>query len=151
MKRVSRKEPGYDCVRHPCGKYGCGTSPGSSHGIACETWHYAVVDERTALTLQVMSGVFPDSVPDDVGMLEYPMPTYIHLHASFPAANDPVEQECEFLGQCRIAAWGIGSAAELWDQAADKDRGFEQPESFWLALEERCRELTAEAELAATA
>lgn len=41
--------PAHDCIAHPCGKRGCGTNPGSSHGIgSCKISFYLIAGDRSA-------------------------------------------------------------------------------------------------------
>lgn len=108
--------PGYDCVRNPCGRGGCGSSPDRSHGIHPDDWIYVVSepDSDVALSLTVFSNRFPASVPREsleelrVGMEEigrkfealrarlgappirnpgmYPMGASVDLHTTFPVS-----------------------------------------------------------------
>lgn len=143
MKRMTKRVPGWDCIRHPCGKNGCGERPGASHGIHCEDWLYVVSDGDVALSLTVFSNVYPDSVPEDDRLPKAPWGADLSLHVGFPlptfTAGD--DDECPWLDGGRCYQGGHYSSAlqggEFWEEHAGRDHGFTQPESFWMALEER--------------
>ena len=142
MRRITYRTPGWDCIRNPCGQGGCGTNPGSSHGIHCEDWHYVVTDGKIALSLEVASGVFPESVPDDLLWHScYPSGSYLLLHVASSLLKDDskVDRPCELVegGWCCMPFSGCSIASAFWDEHAGKDGGFVQPESFWEALEEQ--------------
>lgn len=144
MKRISEKRPGYDCVRYPCGKNGCGTRPGASHGVHCEDWVYAVSDGRLALSLRVFGGVFPASVPPAPALdARYPTGAGLFLHVGYRFPGHDADDECEYVagGRCftreRCSYTASGDFLALHFRKA---AGFEQPEPFWLALAAELRE-----------
>lgn len=120
LKRTFFKRPGYDCIRNPCGKNGCGTNPGSGHGVHCEEWVFVVSDGQRALCLEVWSGIYPDSVPASSvhDMSRYPVGAYLCAHLSFPSERDQVldaPRECEYVdgGRCWPITYSISSAENL--------------------------------------
>jgi len=138
MKRFTSKLPGHDCVRHPCGLRGCGTHPGSNHGVASETWIYAVSDGEVALSLRVSSDVYPKSVPKrslpDCGAQGW----VFHEHHAFPICEEHVlsePEECEYLdaGACYSTDSSYIDADEFFGHFGTSQ--FEQPPSFWIQLE----------------
>lgn len=79
-------------MRHPCGKHGCGERPGAGHGIADETWHYAVSDGVVALSLDVGSGIYPESV-SGAGLpahVQRPSGRWLYVHTAFPTSREDV-------------------------------------------------------------
>ena len=146
VKRFSRKLPGHDCIRNPCGRGGCGTHPGSNHGIASETWIYAVSDGTVALSLRISSGVYPASVPTQLGCYQAPAGISMDEHHAFPISKEQLlaePEECEYLdgGAC-YGGLGSGLAAEAFCQK-HVVATFEQPPSFWERLTEELRERAA--------
>lgn len=145
IKRISRKKEAFDCVRHPCGKNGCGTNPGKSHGIHCEEWIYAVVGPDVAVELLVFSGVWAPSVPSSIADRmrdgeRYPWGVQLTTHARFPldvsSLKSIASQECHLLGSCRYSeTTSISYSSQLVEDVFDKAAGFEQPEPFWAELE----------------
>jgi len=156
VKRFSHKTPGYDCIRAPCGERGCGTQPGSNHGIHNETWYYAVSDGTVALQLEVWSGIFPDTVPIDCrGHTRYPKGAWMDVHCAFPVGDEGRDEiirlgikgrECTYLdgGLCFGAGTWVTQGEELYericpDLAPDGftigSPGFTKSESFWLGYE----------------
>lgn len=149
MKRLFNRVPGYDCIRKPCGVNGCGTHRGSCHGIHNEVWRYVVIDGDIALALMVGSGVYPETVPEEHRHdPDKPSGDYLFLHIGFPTKREQLlpgaaaPEECEYVGKCY--AGEAGSAARFVE-AHFVGKTFEQPESFWLALEGRCDGLAREA------
>lgn len=141
LRRIVETRLGYDCIATPCGKNGCGTHPGSSHGRHGDEWVYVVTDGDFALSLVV----FTDNL--NGGKLPgrrtaYPIGADISGHASRPSGEDQIReaslgQECTYLdgGRC-WTCWSSGLAASEFV----KEHGFdaddrEQNEGFWRALE----------------
>ena len=154
MKRSSRRIPGHDCVRHPCGKNGCGTS--SSHGIHNEEWEYLIKDAEgeVALSLYVGSGLYPESVPKQ-DEPNKPCAYVISLHVGFPITRDQVAgrlentTSCDHVRSgrcCQGTEWhGYRFASDFSEKHFVHHAGFEQPESFWKALEAQFTEWSTEA------
>ncbi len=132
LTRTSRLTPGYDCIRHPCGKRGCGTNPGSSHGICSDQWCFVVSDGHSALTLEVSSGKYPDSVPATVK--REPEGATLTIHSPVPLHEGNSADECERIpgGKCYSDGW-FGAARDMFLESGAPT--FEQPEKLWLALE----------------
>lgn len=155
IKRISRKKAAFDCTRNPCGKNGCGTNPGKSHGIHCEEWFYAVVGPDVAVELLVFSGVWAPTVPAAMAIRmngdRYPWGVQLTTHARFPLDVESLKSitssECHLLGSCRWSdTTSVSYSAQLVEDCFDKAKGFEQPESFWLELEKYLRKETDRAE-----
>lgn len=162
LERFVRMFPGYDCVRRPCGKNGCGSRPGDNHGVHSDTYIYVVRPvERptTAMTLSVFSDRFPASVPREtlepllavrpglpsLGIPDrsiYPMGADLSLHTTFyVSVRWRYPQACQWVvgGTCRAGAGfstSLGASEMVRDHfdARDYER---PPEDLWLALEER--------------
>lgn len=144
MKRTTTVLPGYDCRVKPCGKNGCGTRAGYSHGCDSDQWIYAVADDDIALVLQVSSGI--------VGGAEIPRGEYLTLHTAWPTDRDAVRESvkpmpCEWLpaGCFQVSS---AAAADVFVKAHPNmaaDLRPEQPETFWLDLERLCDRYGAEA------
>lgn len=142
MIRKSFKDPGHDCVRHPCGRGLCGVTPGGSHGIGCEMWNYVVSDGDVAILLPVFSGVFPESVPkstrDDLNRIHAGV---MQVHASFPIDREsmtraPKSEKCEWLdGKPCLYIESYGLHAEELLKTIGVPNSFERPEPWWVALE----------------
>lgn len=152
MIRASHKIPGYDCIRHPCGKRGCGTHPGSSHGLHNEEWVYVVKDGDVALALTVGSRVYPESVPErEEWAREGPQGNDLTLHVGFPVDRDEIAGRGDNKAKCELVAGGLCYQSGRWSSSlAARDfvehhfvigAGFDQPEFFWRALEVRCAEM----------
>ena len=120
-KRTSRRIPGYDCIRHPCGKNGCGTRPCSGHEIHNEEWEYLVknTDGEMALSLYVGSGLYPEGVPEQ-NEPNKPCAYVMSLHVGFPITRDQVAGRLEDTelcdrvrsGRCYQGGWhGYGIAS----------------------------------------
>lgn len=139
--RVSFVSPGHDCIRHPCGKYGCGTNAGNNHGIHYDEWNYVVSDGQVALHLCVSSWVFPASVPlDDHLCSKTPEGMFFQVHRSFPTCREEVKDQdqhkCEFVTSNRcFTDEPQYLRSEALHKELDAAPKFEQEEPFWLRLE----------------
>lgn len=148
MKRFTSTKLGHDCVRYPCGKNGCGKVPGNDHGIADDTWYYVVGDGEVALSLSVRSGKFPESVPREFAV-QYGRAkgSFFCLHATFPVDKEDLRLDksraCDYLDHCYDAGTWSTEAGAFFE--AHGKQSFEQPESFWVALEAKFAERAAEA------
>lgn len=150
MRRQTVVVPGYDCIRTPCGKRGCGTHVGANHGIHNEEWIFAVCDGDAALTIVVGSGKYPETVPGAIHGRDKPTATDLALHTAFPVLGEEIREPgdghaCEFVegGRC----WDGGRSSFSWAEEFFKTYGAatqEQPESFWVALEGECRKRRAD-------
>lgn len=150
MKRLSHIRPGYDCTRHPCGRGNCGKTAGGNHGIHGDEWCYFIVDGDAALGLIVYTSDYPASVPAGVYRHEkHSRGSDLSLHVSFPTEREQIAHgstgnECDLLstGRCFVVYSGCLVADEFFEKHGHDS--FEQPESFWLALETRFIELAKE-------
>ncbi len=133
LTRSSQLVAGYDCIRHPCGKRGCGTQPGASHGICGDRWIYAVTDGRAALTLEVDSGDYPASVPASSVTRSQPEGSSLTIHSPF-RLHDNEPDECSRIpaGKCYSDSWFSAARKMFADHGSPT---YEQPEALWLALE----------------
>ncbi len=154
LRRITSVTPGYDCARHPCGKGNCGKTSGGNHGIHCDEWWYALTDGQIALSFTVWSGIFPPSVPSDVsirlsfGRDKVAQGVNIASHIGFPIDRESVRiplspgvSACEYLDPGLNCHDGHGSVlkAEAFFNKYGTD-SYEQPESFWQALEVEWRQ-----------
>lgn len=129
--RTSHREPGYDC------RVACEHEPKGEHGISGGDWWYAVSEGDRAVTLHVLGNEYPASV-------ERPLPPILAggLATLSWHEPDPDGRECQFIGQkCKSDSSSI-EGQRFWKEHACAAQ-FEQPESFWLALEEELREYAA--------
>ncbi len=125
MKQIFKTMPGYDHIRHPCGKGACRPeSPRSGHGIHCEEWFWILLDEAAeggcALSLCVLTGIVPESVPtpNPYSDESYPAGTALVLHLPFPTSREQVLEkpsECEFLpgGKCWTILFSYEAAERM--------------------------------------
>ncbi len=154
--RNTHRRDGYDCIRNPCGKNGCGTNPGANHGIHCDEWRYTVIDGDVAVSLLAYSNVFPPSVPASVSFRDgKPYCADLSIHTAFPLergeVRDPSQaSKCEYVTGGRCFNSSSGTAAEVFAPLLEKQ--LEQPEAFWRALEDELvrRAKSARAERADT-
>jgi len=138
--------PGYDCIRNPCGKNGCGKSPGAGHGIHCDEWVYLVRGDEgdCTLSLLVFSGVWPVTVPTAaLGTIAFPRGADISLHCSFPTGDDDdAGRECEWVrgGRCWLYGSTSLGAMDFMKEFFVMEHGKDQREPFWRAMEDRFTE-----------
>ncbi len=133
MRRVTSTSPGYNSG--PGGK-DCQHEPKGNHGISGGTWRYAVVEETRAVSLSVLAVDYPPNVDRSrlPVFMRRPQGEAICWHE---ASGD---KPCDLLpggkcnGECSYLAGG-----EFWDEHHVGEQ-FEQPESFWIALESRLPE-----------
>lgn len=135
--------PGYDCIRNPCGKNGCGENPGAGHGIHCDEWVYVLrsQNEDCALSLLVFSGVWPATVPTaSLGTMSFPRGADISLHCSFSPGIDGDEESraCEWVhgGRCWVHESSGLAAMEFMDDFFVKEDGKDQQDPFWRGMED---------------
>ncbi len=129
-RRVSVR-PGYDCRRQ------CSHDPKGEHGISSEEWWFAVVSGRTALSLSVLSGSYPESV--DVSRLSEGL-TKCQGCAWALHRADPDGNPCEYVvgGLCKSNVSYL-IAESFWREHGDPCAGQNQPEAFWQAFEAMLR------------
>jgi hypothetical protein len=148
MIRHSQRIPGYDCIRTPCGKGGCGTTPGSSHGVHNEEWLYAAIEENAgapgdvAVSLTVNTGIYPDTVPAHQRVQYEAAALDLSAHVAWPFTREDVRADergmpCSLVASGRCFVFRSTMIAYARDFAARSGlvTDFEQPERFWLALE----------------
>ncbi len=148
MDRRSTKTAGRDCISVPDS---CPHTPkcGGKYGRAGERWLYVTVanDGLTALSLAIATDILPVTSPyvdqeaSRKPLAERRTGSDLSLHAVFPIDNEILRRGapgavCEFLvgGRCHV---GYTSAldADRFFRAYGDPTQFEQPESFWQALE----------------
>lgn len=133
MRRVSRTRPGYSCG--PAGR-DCQHEHKGDHGINGGTWYYAVVsdDGLRAVSLSVLAADYPPEVDRSrfSERMKHPMGEAICFHEAKADGRD-----CDVLpgGKCDGDCSWL-QAGELWDGHHVGEQ-FEQPDSFWCALEAR--------------
>lgn len=143
VERITYSSPGHDCISNPCGKNGCGTSPGASHGIGSETWCFSIVDREAglALSFRVFTSKYPESVPHHrrakTGM---PRGAGVALHSAFPIREDDIRsggapEACELLGKCYAGDVGyLVGDNRLMPHFLEAYGIDGQSEAFWGAL-----------------
>lgn len=153
MKRSIETVPGWDCIRAPCGRNGCGVHPGSNHGIHNDEWVYIVSEGDFALVLSVYSRIYPATVPEDVvqrakerdGLIA----SDLTMHVGFRYDREQVMSDyrgraCAYVagGRCYGGSSEFTSVSQADALArAHHDRvNREQGEAFWQALEAKLRE-----------
>lgn len=140
--------PGYD---H---KYGPDKKP--DDGIHDERWVYVVTDGNVAMSLEVGTGKYPDSVPDLIRrqLLNTTRPSFrgdtLALHASYRVDEDDIREdrkgdECQYLigGVCWRGGTGHHAASSFFETHGSQT--LEQSETFWTELEAMCRLWEADA------
>lgn len=140
LVRSSRLIPGYDCGTSPCGVNGCGSRPGSGHGIGPEMWIYIVSDGEVCLSFHVSSGRYPPAVKNRHAGEEKMDVHSLYIHSSFPMDVDeltrPLPEVCEWLEvPCWTDPWSMSHAKDLGERAGISHQ-FEQSEQFWSVLED---------------
>ena len=142
MERLTFQRPGYDC------RTKCVHEVKGDHGIHCDEWWYVVKDGDVAVSLNIFSGIWPKTAPHVPSALDpdrWPMAADLTVHVAFPVDEySQEERECQWVegGKC----YGCHSST-LWAADFYKKHGvdkYEQPESFWLALEKLCKEQAEE-------
>jgi hypothetical protein len=140
VKRFSQVVPGYDCIRYPCGRNGRRKPAGASHGVHCDEYQYTVSDGRLALSIVVYSGKYPSSVPPDNRLDHlFPNGAGLRLHVGYPNVESDGENDCEYVngGKCYCnSIVSFTKSDEFVRSHFRAESGFNQPESFWNALED---------------
>ena len=128
MKRTSSVEPGYNCG--PGGR-DCQHEKKGDHGISGGTWWYAVSTGPHAASLSMLARDYPESVKPVPPMLLERSLGSLGFHKA-----DPHGCACALVegGRCEVDMTWLG-ATEFWDTYGDWTQA-EQPEAFWLALEQ---------------
>lgn len=135
VRRVSKKRPGYNCG--PGGSK-CQHAKKGDHGIAGDEWLYSVTDAdgRRAVTLQVFSSDYPPDVDRTrfSERMRKPMGACLFFHEA-ASADMRQAQPCDLL-PCGYCTGNVSylQAQALWDDHHVGEQ-FEQPDSFWIALE----------------
>jgi hypothetical protein len=151
VERISFRVPGYDCIRHPCGRGSCGTTPGGNHGIHGEEWAYAVTDGEATLFLTVFTNKMPASVPTRTlssVLSRQPYGADLSTCVPWPVSEEHVREggegrACEWsrTGRCWTEESSSFQAHEFWENHTTAPEAFEQGECFWEALEARWEEI----------
>jgi len=142
LTRRSIRRPGYDymfceeSLRDP------------DKGMNSDEWFYWVTDDQTSLVLHVFTDIFPPTVPKEhVDKFKAPNDlfplSFMDAHWLVP---DLESKSCTFLpGPCGLSSlFGIdcdkyGVTCHTLQKYGDPNN-FEQPESFWVRMEEIFRE-----------
>jgi hypothetical protein len=144
MKRKAEKVPGYDCGWH--GEK-CQHERKGEHGISGGYYLYSVVAEEgdVAVVFTVHAAEYPDTIEEPrrsqcIASATADAPCFYHVHAAFPLEMSQVGGEpivCAYLpgGSCYGDGGHFSGASEIL-QAHGRPGAFEQPEAFWLELEE---------------
>lgn len=143
IERITQVFPGYDHLRNPCGKNGCGKNAGSNHGIHCDEWYFILKAEDIVGVFVVFTRTFPASVPRDAYLESRKSSSSgFELHKSWPTDREKVREgipgnECKHLtpSRCFVEHSSLGYADEIWKRLGS-DVGIDaQSEVFWLELE----------------
>jgi hypothetical protein len=147
MERISEKQPGYDCIFAKCvHDPPCQTEPpgsaraadGKNHGIHAEEWHYTVMDDTVALRIKVFTDIYPETVPESNLTYLRDRPLNRRRHGAFMnlhhKATNGSGEECDLLGRCTCEDLGSMFPERFFNAHGDPAQ-FEQPDSFWEALE----------------
>lgn len=131
MERYSVKKPGYDCKFAPC-KH----DPPGDHGIAGEEWWYVVKDGDRAVAVNLLTTIFPPTVPKDWVKNMKPTEGAISTHHTWQEADyETSHEDCEWLdGKTCYGDVGFLMGKYLWERHGHNGK-FEQSEKFWKALE----------------
>lgn len=136
MKRTSEKRPGFNCG--PGGR-DCQHETKGDHGISGGVWRYGVVSEdgQHGVTLTVLATEYPPSVDQRrfSDFMRHPQGEAICYHHASETA-----EPCDLLpgGKC-TGDCSYLDGGRFWDDHHQGEQ-FEQPESFWIALEARLPE-----------
>jgi hypothetical protein len=141
MKRHQYKVEGYDC------RASCSHRVKGEHGICSEKWNYVLTrdDGDVAITLMVSSGIYPATVTD---CGQEPHGSDLTLHIGWPTTRgelrrgDAAGSECTAVkrGRCFDAEMTFTTAIGADDFCKThfvNGAGYEQPERFWKALEDK--------------
>ena len=136
MQRVSALSPGFNCG--PGGR-DCQHTPKGDHGCSGGTWRYAVVEDTRAVSLTVLALDYPPSV-DRSRFSEFMLRPQGEAMCWHEASGDGELRPCDLLpgGKCQGDCSYL-QAGQFWEEHHVGDQ-FEQPESFWIALESRLPE-----------
>lgn len=117
-------------------------------GRRSEYWVYVVgQDSNAALTLSVRADKYPDDFPTE----GKPDASDLSLHVNYVTDREQVRRSSRPTTPCSAVAGGkcfvphttgIGASA-FFKEHWSPEHGYEQPESFWLAMEARHREEVA--------
>ncbi len=132
MKRTSSVEPGYNCG--PGGR-DCQHEPKGDHGIDGGTWWYAVSQGAHAVSLSMLARDYPGGLEDATPQVRRVLLGRSLGTMAFHRA-DPDGATCDLVegGRCQVDTTMLGATA-FWDTYGDWTQA-EQPEAFWLALEQ---------------
>lgn len=156
FERLSRRNPGYDCCVRPCGKNGCGTRPGSSHGRHPEEWIYVLKGRELGLSLLIFTNIWPEFTPQFIKDEDRPpRGADLSLHVGFPIDREQLAARGEHPRDCTWVGVGKCWQGSTWSTSLGADEfvrehfviadGFEQREPFWQQLERYYFDRAAEA------
>jgi hypothetical protein len=144
-ERKSFQKAGYDCVHAPCEH-----TPKGEHGIFGGAWFFVAVDGPVAVSLEVLTSFYPDTVPARARDCGWPARRdriigTLSWHRAIPTATDAAGRQCEFVpgGRCYDMNVGYTVVDQFLPLLAPT---FEQPEPVWQRLEELAAEFRREVE-----
>lgn len=154
VRRGTQVRDGFDCIKAPCGKRGCGERPGSSHGRHGDEWVYSVTDGEFALTLVVFTnllrGVEFDGCSAELRNY-FPKGAGMYSHSRSPTSEEQIREgftgeKCEFLdgGVC-FSGWSTALGGDEFFKAHGRN-ALDQSSEFWRMFEEKWREARASLE-----
>jgi hypothetical protein len=133
--RRAHRQPGFDCPRGNCPA--CATGRRDNHGIGSEQWYFTAIVKDAALTLNVSTPFYPETVkssPNEYSCrgldlcLAWPTSSALIAGAALP-------DDCAYIGKC-YPGDGISllGSDKFFEAHFDKAAGFEQTDRFWDGL-----------------
>jgi hypothetical protein len=129
--------PGFDCRNGDCPSCACGRR--DNHGIGSEQRYFTVIVPEAALTLNVSTPFYPETVqasPNEYSCrgldlcLAWPVSTGAIAGAASPG-------DCEYIGKCYAGdEISLLRADRFFEDRFVIAAGRQQPESFWKAMHE---------------
>lgn len=151
--RKSFQKPGFDCIRGPCPHKPKREGPlhGREHGINGGSWWFVVTDGPVAVSLEVLTSFYPETVPPRARDTGWParrdqVTGQVTWHRATPTDQDTEGRRCEFVpgGKCYDANVGFLIADEFAPLLGDTFEN--QPERLWARLEALAVEFRREVE-----
>lgn len=138
LRKIMVVRPGWDCIRQPCGKNGCGDRLAANHGVHCDEWIYGLTDGQIAIVGLVWTDRFPATVPPHQQWRPGLRGVSVGAHLNFRLAShedDEPQYECDWLDsrRCYQEPFGLLHANPTFQSFGPLNQP-EQPPSFWDAF-----------------
>jgi hypothetical protein len=141
--RRAHRRPGFDCPNGNCPA--CADGRRDNHGIGSEQWYFTAITKDAALTLNVSTPYFPETVRIRDGLEVKPYVGEYSCHGldlclAWPTSTGQIAKaeapvDCEYIGKCYAGAGiSFSCSTEFFENHFDKAAGFEQTDRFWDAL-----------------